>query len=63
MCIRDSPTGQQQLSRNLVEELQGEARSYARTVIKPKVNLVLARQAIGVTPTDGKAPAAPAGQQ
>jgi peptidyl-prolyl cis-trans isomerase D len=42
--------GQMQMARPIFDELTQEARVYARTVIKPKVNLAMARQAIGVAP-------------
>ena len=47
--------GQQQLSRSVFEELQQESRAWAKSQVKPKVNLALARQAIGVQPADDKA--------
>jgi peptidyl-prolyl cis-trans isomerase D len=52
--------GQVQLSRGVFEELQEESRAWAKTQIKPKVNLALARQAIGVQAGDGKVGGAPA---
>jgi peptidyl-prolyl cis-trans isomerase D len=53
--------GQLQLSRGLFEEMQQEARAWSRAQVKPKVNIALARQAIGVQPDDkGAGPAAPA---
>jgi peptidyl-prolyl cis-trans isomerase D len=54
--------GQVQLSRGIFEELQQESRAWARTQIKPKVNLALARQVIGAQAGDAKVggpPAAP----
>jgi len=57
------PGGQLQISRAIFSELQEESRAWARTQIKPQVNLTLARQAIGVQPGDVKgAPAAPLGK-
>jgi peptidyl-prolyl cis-trans isomerase D len=61
------PAGQQQLSRGIFEEMQQEARAWAKMVVKPKINLTLARQAIGVqqggdsgAPPATPVPAAPA---
>ena len=50
--------GQQNVARAIFEELQQESRAWSRAEVKPKVNLTLARQAIGVTSTsDTPAPA------
>jgi peptidyl-prolyl cis-trans isomerase D len=55
------PGGQVQLSRGIFDELQQEARVWSRTQVKPKINITLARQAIGVQSGDDKgAPGAPA---
>jgi peptidyl-prolyl cis-trans isomerase D len=51
---------QQQLARSVFEEVSEEARAYARAKLKAKVNLALARQAIGVSEPAGQA-APPAG--
>ena len=54
--------GQQQMSRSLFEEMQQEGRAWSKSQVKPKVNITLAREAIGVqSGADGKpvAPAAP----
>ena len=51
--------GQQNLARGVFGELQAESRQWARAQVKPKVNVALARQAIGVS--ESGAPAAPAG--
>ena len=45
------------LARGIFDELQQEARTWARAQVKPKVNVALARQAIGATPASDKAPA------
>jgi peptidyl-prolyl cis-trans isomerase D len=59
--------GQLSLARSIFDETQQEARSWAKDQVKPKVNLALARQAIGASdkaaPASGAAqPAAPAGK-
>ena len=58
--------GQLTLARAIFDEIQQESRSWAATQMKPKMNLALARQAIGATPASGAAPAggllAPAGK-
>jgi peptidyl-prolyl cis-trans isomerase D len=56
------PGGQLQISRAIFSELQQESRAWARTQIKPQVNLTLARQAIGVQPDAKGAGAAPVGK-
>jgi peptidyl-prolyl cis-trans isomerase D len=60
------PGGQVQLSRGIFDEMQQEGRAWAKTQIKPKVNVALARQAIGVQTGDSKGgaaiPVAPAGK-
>jgi peptidyl-prolyl cis-trans isomerase D len=60
------PGGQVQLSRGIFDELQQEARAWAKTEVKPKINVALARQAIGVQASDVKGgpalPVAPAGK-
>jgi peptidyl-prolyl cis-trans isomerase D len=60
------PGGQIQLTRGIFEELQQESRAWAKTQVKPKINLTLARQAIGAQTGDDKGgtaiPAAPAGK-
>jgi len=58
--------GQVNLSRGVFDEMQQEARAWAKGQVKPKVNVTMARQAIGVQP-DAKVPAgapvgAPAGK-
>jgi peptidyl-prolyl cis-trans isomerase D len=58
--------GQVNLSRGVFDEMQQEARAWAKAQVKPKVNITLARQAIGVQPdakTPGGAPvSAPVGK-
>lgn len=59
--------GQLSLARSIFDETQQEARSWAKDQVKPKINLALARQAIGASdkaaPATGAAlPAAPAGK-
>jgi peptidyl-prolyl cis-trans isomerase D len=57
------PGGQVQMSRGIFEEMQQEGRAWAKSQVKPKVNITLARQAIGVQSGDGKAaPGAPLGK-
>jgi peptidyl-prolyl cis-trans isomerase D len=57
------PGGQVQMSRGIFEEMQQEGRAWAKTQVKPKINIALARQAIGVQPSDGKGAAgAPLGK-
>ncbi|MDB5458741.1 MAG: rotamase [Caulobacteraceae bacterium] len=57
------PGGQVQMSRGIFEEMQQEGRAWAKTQVKPKINITLARQAIGVQPSDGKGAAgAPLGK-
>lgn len=48
-------SAQGSLARPIYEELQEEGRAWARAQVKPKINLALARQAIGVT-SDSSAP-------
>ena len=57
--------GQLSLARSIFEEVQQESRAWAKDQIKPKINVALARQAIGASdkaaPATGPAaPAAPA---
>ncbi len=40
-----------QLSRGIFDEMQQEAKTWSKAQVKPKVNITLARQAIGVEPT------------
>lgn len=57
------PGARQSLARSIFEEVQQEGRAWAKDQIKPKLNVALARQAIGAT--DKAAPAgaaAPAGK-
>ena len=49
------PSGQLTLARTIYEETQQQARAWAKDQIKPKLNLALARQAIGAS--DKAAPA------
>jgi peptidyl-prolyl cis-trans isomerase D len=54
--------GQVNLSRGVFDEIQQESRAWAKGQVKPKVNITMARQAIGVQP-DAKTPAgAPVGK-
>ena len=53
------PGGQLAMARGILDEVQQEARAWAKDQIKPKVNLTLARSAIGAS--DKAAPAAGAG--
>jgi peptidyl-prolyl cis-trans isomerase D len=55
------PQGQLSLARGIFEELQQESRTWAATQMKPKINLALARQAIGATPAASGSPPAGAG--
>ena len=55
------PTGQQNMGRGILEEVQLESRAWSRDQVKPKTNVVLADQAIGAT-AKAAAPAAPAGK-
>ena len=62
------PNGQASMARAIFQETQEEARAWAKAQIKPKINLELARQAIGASakatpPAGGTAPAAPAKAQ
>jgi peptidyl-prolyl cis-trans isomerase D len=53
--------GQVNLSRGVFDEIQQESRAWAKAQVKPKINVTMARQAIGVQP-DAKVPAgAPVG--
>jgi peptidyl-prolyl cis-trans isomerase D len=64
------PSGQLTLARAIIDEIQQESRDWARAEVKPKINVALARQAIGASATGGAgalggqtgmvAPAAPA---
>jgi peptidyl-prolyl cis-trans isomerase D len=60
--------GQQTLGRSVFDEIQQESRTWAREQTKPKINLAIARQAIGATDkavpaaASGAAPAPPAGK-
>ena len=61
------PNGQLSLARSIFEESQLEARAWAKDQVKPRINVALARQAIGASdkaaPATGSAtPAAPAGK-
>jgi peptidyl-prolyl cis-trans isomerase D len=49
-------SAQQQLAKQIFDELGQESRAYAKTLLKTKINLAQARQAIGVTPDAGKSP-------
>ena len=49
--------GQLSLARGIFDELQQEGRTWAKDQIKPKINITLARQAIGATASSDKAPA------
>ncbi|MGZ3277163.1 MAG: hypothetical protein ACXWKT_03540 [Caulobacteraceae bacterium] len=55
------PGGRQNLARSIFEETQQEARAWAKDQVKPKINVALARQAIGATdkavPASSAAPA------
>ena len=53
------PGGQVQLSRGVFDELQQEARAWSKAQVKPKINVTLAREAIGVQPDAKGAPGAP----
>ena len=54
------------MTRGLFDEMQQESRAWAKTVIKPKINLTMARQAIGAQVGDSSGapatPVAPAGK-
>ena len=59
--------GQLTLARAIFQETQLGARAWAKDQIKPKINIALARQAIGASDkaapaTASAAPAAPAGK-
>jgi peptidyl-prolyl cis-trans isomerase D len=61
------PAGQQALGRGVFDELQQEARAWTKDQVKPKINVALARQAIGASDKAAPAgaataPAAPAGK-
>jgi peptidyl-prolyl cis-trans isomerase D len=61
------PNGQLSLARSIFEESQLEARAWAKDQVKPKINVALARQAIGASDkaapaTSSPPPAAPAGK-
>lgn len=67
MVASGMAAGQQNFARAIFEEAQEESRAWAKNQIKPKINVALARQAIGASdkaaPAPGKAaPAAPAGK-
>ena len=49
MMASAMPGGRQGLARSIFEETQQEARAWAKDQIKPKINVALARQAIGAT--------------
>ena len=49
--------GQLSLARGIFDEVQQEGRTWASEQIKPKINITLARQAIGATASSDKAPA------
>src|SRR6185437_14906944 len=53
--------GQQSLARSIFDETQQEARAWAKDQVKPKINVALARQAIGASDkaAPATAPAAP----
>jgi peptidyl-prolyl cis-trans isomerase D len=53
------PQGQNAMARGIFDEMQQEVRAWSETQVKPKVNLTLARQAIGAS---DKAAPAPAGK-
>jgi peptidyl-prolyl cis-trans isomerase D len=60
-------TGQQNMGRGILQEIQLESRAWSKDQMKPKVNVVLADQAIGATakttaPAGAASPAAPAGK-
>jgi peptidyl-prolyl cis-trans isomerase D len=60
--------GEQSLARSIFDETQQEGRAWAKDQIKPKINVALARQAIGASDkaapaTGSAAPAAPAKAQ
>jgi peptidyl-prolyl cis-trans isomerase D len=61
MAVAIIGSAQQQLGRQMFDEVGQEARAYAKTTLKAKINLALARQAIGVSPaaTTPPAPAKP----
>jgi peptidyl-prolyl cis-trans isomerase D len=50
--------GQLTLARAIFEEIQQESRGWANTQMKPKINVALARQAIGATAAASGAPPA-----
>jgi len=50
------PLAQQSLARSMVAEIQQETRAWSRDQVKPKINIALARTAIGAS--DKAAPAA-----
>jgi peptidyl-prolyl cis-trans isomerase D len=52
--------GQVQISRGIFEELQEESRAWAKIEVKPKINIGLARQAIGVQSAPDKGAGLPA---
>jgi peptidyl-prolyl cis-trans isomerase D len=55
--------GQLSMARNIIQEMQQEARTWSKDQIKPKVNIALADQAIGATAKAASgSPAAPAGK-
>jgi peptidyl-prolyl cis-trans isomerase D len=58
------PGGQLSLARSIFDETQQEARAWAKDQVKPKINVALARQAIGASDKAAPAttPAAPAGK-
>jgi peptidyl-prolyl cis-trans isomerase D len=67
MVAAGMAAGQQNFARAIFDEAQEETRAWARNQIKPKINVALARQAIGASDkaapaTGGAVPAAPAGK-
>jgi peptidyl-prolyl cis-trans isomerase D len=57
------PNGQLSMARGILDEAQSEARAWAKSEIKPKINVALADQAIGATAKAvSGSPAAPAGK-